>query len=162
MSKRGCLSWLWLSILVVLLDQAIKYWAVTHLTLHEPVAVLPFFNLTLIYNSGAAFSFLAEAGGWQRWFFVVLTVLVSSFLLYWLSILKKNQIWLAAALALIIGGAIGNNLIDRLFLGYVIDFIDVYYQRWHWPAFNIADSAITIGAAIAVIEALFFEQQIKE
>ena len=157
-SSSASIAWLWLSLLVVALDQATKYWAVSALTLHQPVPVIPFFNLTLMHNTGAAFSLLAEAGGWQRWFFTGLALVVSGLIVYWLSTLRR-QPWLSAGLALILGGAVGNNLIDRVLHGYVVDFIDVYYQNWHWPAFNIADSAITVGAVLLVLDALFFGQR---
>lgn len=146
--------WIWLSILVVVLDQITKYLAETWLVMHQPVPVLPFFNWMLTYNTGAAFSFLAGAGGWQRWFFVVLSTIVSLGLMVWLYRLRPAERWLATALALILGGAIGN-LIDRLWLGQVIDFIQLYYDRWYWPAFNLADSAITVGAVLLVAETLF-------
>lgn len=145
--------WGWLSVLVIALDQATKHLAETLLEMHQPVPVLPSFNLTLTYNTGAAFSFLANAGGWQRWFFLGLGALVSLGLIVWLWRLKPADKRLAAALALILGGAVGN-LIDRTWLGQVIDFIQLYYDRWYWPAFNIADSAITVGAALLVVDSL--------
>ena len=147
-------KWLWLSVLVIALDQATKFLAETFLAMHEPAPVLPGFNLMLTYNTGAAFSFLASAGGWQRWFFLGLGALVSIGLIVWLGRLKPGEKWLAVALALILGGAVGN-LIDRAWLGHVIDFIQLYYDRWYWPAFNIADSAITIGATLLVLESLW-------
>ena len=147
-------SWIWLSGLVIVLDQVTKYLAETLLVMHQPVAVMPSFNLMLTYNTGAAFSFLAQAGGWQRWFFLGLGSLVSIGLVIWLTRLKSQEKWLAAALALILGGAVGN-LIDRAWLGQVIDFIQLYYDRWYWPAFNIADSAITVGAVLLVVESLW-------
>lgn len=150
------LRWLWLSGAVLVLDQATKLAAERLLTLYAQVEVLPSFNLTLVYNRGAAFSFLAGAGGWQRWFFVLLAAAVSIFIVLWLKRLDRKERWTAAGLALILGGAIGN-LIDRLWHGHVIDFIDLYYGRYHWPAFNIADSAITVGAAILIVHGLFFQ-----
>lgn len=150
--KSNSLKWLWLSLFVIILDQLTKIWATQTLTFNQPIAVLPFFNLTLLHNTGAAFSFLANAGGWQRWFFTILALGVSFVLVLWLARLKSNQYGLASALALILGGALGN-VIDRLNYGYVIDFLDFYYNNWHWPAFNIADSAITIGAAILIVDA---------
>jgi signal peptidase II len=146
--------WIWLSLLVIVLDQATKYLAETLLVMHQPIPVMPSFNLMLTYNTGAAFSFLADAGGWQRWFFLGLGTLVSIGLVIWLTRLKPQEKWLMIALALILGGAIGN-LIDRAWLGQVIDFIQLYYDRWYWPAFNIADSAITIGAVLLVVESLW-------
>ncbi len=144
---------LWLSLLVVVLDQLTKYLAAQFLQYSEPVNILPGFNLTLLHNTGAAFSFLRDAGGWQRWFFITLSTVVSIAIFIWLYTLPARKRWLACGLSLILGGAIGN-LWDRIALGYVIDFIDVYYRHWHWPAFNIADSAITVGAVILFIDAL--------
>lgn len=149
------LLWLSLSLIIVIIDQLTKIWAVNTLVYEHPMAVLPFMNFTLLYNTGAAFSFLAEAGGWQRWLFMGLAIVISIGLVVWLLRLSVRQLGLIIALALILGGAIGN-LIDRVIYGYVIDFIDVYYQTWHWPAFNVADSAITIGVTILLIDALFF------
>lgn len=151
------LKWLWLSVAVIVLDQATKYLASSHLELHQPVALLPFLNLTLMHNLGAAFSFLSEAAGWQRWFFTTVALVVSTVIAVWLHRLQPGQLWLAAALALILGGALGN-VWDRLVLGYVVDFIDVYVGRWHWPAFNIADSAIFVGAVMVLIDALRSER----
>jgi signal peptidase II len=150
----GGLRWLWLSGLVVVLDQLTKWLAEYYLLPAQPLPVTPFFNLTLLYNTGAAFSFLADAGGWQRWFFLILTSVISIALVIWLSRLNSEETRLAIALALVLGGAVGN-LIDRIAYGHVIDFIQLYYEQWFWPAFNIADSAITIGAALLVIDSLF-------
>lgn len=157
------LKWLWLSALIVVCDQLSKQIAEATLVLYDPVAVLPSFNLMLAYNTGAAFSFLAGAGGWQRWFFLVLALTISIVLLIWLLRLKPQQKLQAAALALILGGAIGN-VIDRALFGHVIDFIDLYHDvfaGWwffsktgHWPAFNIADMAISSGAILLIIDAL--------
>ena len=147
------LKWIWLAFVVIILDQLTKYVASTSLILYQPHAVMPMFNWTLMHNPGAAFSFLHDAGGWQRWFFAVIAIAVSTVILFWLKNLKKHETWQAIALAMIMGGAIGN-VIDRLRLGYVVDFIDVYYQHWHWPAFNLADSAIVVGVAIIIIDAL--------
>jgi signal peptidase II len=147
--------WLSLSAVVVLLDQITKYAANTGLSYAEPVVVVPsFFNLTLMYNRGAAFSFLSDASGWQRWFFVAVSVAASVLLVFWLRKLKPGQWSLALALSLVLGGAVGN-LIDRLWLGHVIDFIQLYYKDFYWPAFNIADSAITVGAVLLIWDALF-------
>lgn len=143
----------WLSGLIVLLDQVTKHLAEAFLQMHQPVAILPSFNLMLTYNTGAAFSFLREAGGWQRWFFLSLGIAVSIGLIVWLTRLKPEEKRLALALALVLGGAIGN-LIDRAWLGHVIDFIQLYYQNWYWPTFNIADSAITVGAVLLVLDSL--------
>ncbi len=146
-------KWLGLSLLLIILDQASKAAASTWLAPHEPLAVLPFLNLTLMHNQGAAFSFLSEAGGWQRWFFAGLALLVSAVILWWLLRLPRHETLTAAGLSLILGGALGN-VWDRVRLGYVVDFIDVYYGEWHWPAFNIADSAITVGALLLIIDSL--------
>ena len=146
--------WLSISIVVILLDQVTKYFANTGLVYAEAVPVIPSFNLTLLYNRGAAFSFLSDAGGWQRWFFVAVSLGASVFLIAWLRKLNSQQWLLGAALALVLGGAVGN-LIDRLWLGYVIDFIQLYYRSFYWPAFNVADSAISVGAVLLIWDALF-------
>jgi signal peptidase II len=144
--------WLWLSGLVIGLDQQSKWLAASLLVPYQPVPVLPSFNLTLMYNTGAAFSLFARASGWQRWFFLLLSLVISIVLVIWISRLKHDQNRLAVALSLILGGAIGN-LIDRVVYGYVIDFLDFYYAAWpHWPAFNVADSAITVGVSLLVID----------
>lgn len=145
------LKWLWLSAVVIFADQLSKITMDNWLSLYETVAVTPFFNLTLAYNSGAAFSFLASAGGWQRWFFTVLASVIVVVLLIWLKRLQQHAKTEAIAISLIVGGAIGN-VIDRLLYGHVIDFIDIYVGSYHWPAFNIADSAIFIGAALLIID----------
>lgn len=151
--EASALRWLWLSALIIVLDQITKVIANTYMALHETIELAPFINLTLAYNAGAAFSFLSDASGWQRWFFAVLAVTVSAVLVVWLRRLPPSEKFVAVALALILGGAIGN-VIDRVYLGYVIDFIDVYYAQAHWPAFNVADSAISIGAVMLIWDAL--------
>lgn len=156
--KNNALPWLWLSGLVIALDFLTKRWAETALNYNDPVAVMPFFNFTLLHNTGAAFSFLAQSGGWQRWLFTVLALLVSMVLVIWLYRLPRCYSWLGSALGLILGGAIGN-LADRVRLGYVVDFIDIYYRHWHWPAFNLADSAISIGAVMLIIDALWLHSE---
>jgi signal peptidase II len=148
------LKYLWITFVVIVLDQISKHLAEYYLAYHVPVPVMPSFNLTLSYNTGAAFSFLSEAGGWQRWFFIVLALIVSGVILAWLRKLPAQDKWVAVALALVLGGALGN-VIDRMLIGKVIDFIQVYYQQWSFPIFNIADSAITIGVAILLIDAFF-------
>lgn len=145
------LKWLWLSLLALVLDQGSKLLIDGSMQLYQSIPVLPSFNLTYVHNTGAAFSFLSQAGGWQRWFFVVLAVAISLGIAVWLARLQKHETLLAAALALVLGGAVGN-LIDRLAYGYVIDFLDVYYRSWHWPAFNIADSAISLGVVLMLAE----------
>ena len=144
----------WLSGSVIVLDQVTKFLAETLLTFHQPVPILPSFNLMLTYNTGAAFSFLDDAGGWQRWFFLGLGSLVSIGLIVWLRRLKPTETRLATALALILAGAVGN-LIDRAWLGQVIDFIQVYYDHWYFPVFNIADISINIGATLLVLDSLW-------
>ncbi|QBC45159.1 signal peptidase II [Iodobacter fluviatilis] len=152
MLNRGLARWLGLALLVLVLDQASKHAIEATFQFGEQLALIPgFFNLTLAYNPGAAFSFLADAGGWQRYFFTTLALGVSLFIVF---LLKKHhaETRYALALALILGGALGN-AIDRMLLGHVIDFIQIHYQqRWYYPAFNIADSAICIGAVLMVID----------
>lgn len=145
------LKWLWLSLLILLLDQASKITVDSAMQLYESIELLPMFNLTYVHNKGAAFSFLSNAGGWQRWFFSALAFAMSTMITVWLYRLEKYQTLMAIALSLVLGGAIGN-LIDRVLYGYVIDFLDVYYQDWHWPAFNIADSAICIGVGFMILD----------
>ena len=143
--------WLILSVVVLLLDQLTKFLASHFLVYGDPLAIMPSFNLTLLHNTGAAFSFLSDAGGWQRWFFSILALVVSIGLVIWMRKLRDHETWLAVALALILGGAVGN-LVDRLLFGYVVDFIQVYYYRWYFPAFNVADSAISIGVAVLLLD----------
>ncbi|MFI3184388.1 MAG: signal peptidase II [Methylococcaceae bacterium] len=145
------IKWLWLSLLALILDQGTKLAIAGSMQLYESIAIMPFFKLTYVHNTGAAFSFLSEAGGWQRWFFAGLAMMMSIVIAIWLTRLKKHETLLAVALSLVLGGAVGN-LIDRLAYGYVIDFLDVYYESWHWPAFNIADSAITLGVILMLAE----------
>lgn len=149
--KMPMLKWLLLSGLVIILDVVTKAMASENLLLHQPVNMFPGFNFTLMHNYGAAFSFLSEASGWQRWFFSIVAVVVSAGIVVWLARLQKGQAWLAVGLSLILGGALGN-VWDRLSLGYVVDFIDVYVGSAHWPAFNIADSAISVGAGILIYD----------
>lgn len=145
------LPWLGLSAGIALVDQLTKVFAERTLEYAQPVEVTFFFNLTLLYNTGAAFSFLSDGSGWQRWFFIVVALGMGCFILAWLWKLRRSETWLAVALALVLGGAVGN-LWDRVTLGYVVDFISVHYQSWYFPAFNIADSAITIGAVMLILD----------
>ena len=145
--------WLAIAAAVFALDRVTKHWAVEMMQPYEPVPLMPFLNLTLVYNPGAAFSLLSSAGGWQRWFFAFFSSLVALLLLVWLRRLPRDQVWVPVAFSLILGGAVGN-LWDRVTLGYVVDFIDVYYARWHWPAFNVADAAISAGAVMLLLSAL--------
>lgn len=147
------MKWLWLSLLALVLDQGSKLLVDRAMQLYQSIHVIPYFSLTYVRNTGAAFSFLSEAGGWQRWFFAGLALVMSVVIAVWLSRLKQHETLLAVALSLVLGGAVGN-LIDRLAYGYVIDFLDVYVDNWHWPAFNIADSAITLGVILMLLESL--------
>jgi signal peptidase II len=145
--------WLPLGVSVIALDQLVKWLVVTHLRPFEPVPVLsPVLDFILLFNTGAAFSFLADAQGWQRWLFIALAFAASIGIVVWLGRLKaRSQGLLAASLALILGGALGN-VIDRFALGHVVDFIDVHWKGHHFPAFNVADSAITVGAALLLLD----------
>jgi signal peptidase II len=149
--------WILVAILVIALDQLSKWWIRALFELYEAIPVFPGLQIIYVRNLGAAFSFLSSAGGWQRWFFIVLSVLASIAIVIWISRLSKQRRLEALGLSLVLGGAIGN-LVDRVLLGYVVDFIDVYYQSWHWPVFNVADSAITVGVAIMIIDILFYQR----
>ena len=149
-----------LSVLIIVADQISKWFVLEHFQLHESLPVIDgVLNWTLAFNEGAAFSFLSDAGGWQRWFFTALAVVVSSILVVWLSRTRRGDWRTALPLALIVGGAIGN-VIDRIRLGHVVDFIDVHYGTWSWPAFNIADSAISVGAVILIAFGLFASKSV--
>ncbi|KIQ79875.1 signal peptidase II [Aeromonas veronii] len=149
--KSG-LRWLWLAVLAFVLDQASKLAVVKLLPFGYPgVEITPFFNLVHVYNKGAAFSFLADQGGWQRWFFALLAFAICGLLIHWLRKQSVAQRWSGIAYSLIIGGALGN-VFDRLVLGHVVDFLDFYWGSAHWPAFNLADSFIFIGAAMIVLD----------
>ncbi|MBT9098503.1 signal peptidase II [Methylovulum psychrotolerans] len=147
------LKWLWLSGLALILDQASKIGISSSMQLYESIALIPSLNLTYVHNTGASFSFLSEAGGWQRWLFAALAAIVSTTLGIWLARLQKHETLLAVSIALILGGAIGN-LIDRLIYGYVIDFVDFYVSTWHFAIFNIADAAISVGVGLMLLESL--------
>ncbi|CRL96806.1 Lipoprotein signal peptidase [Pseudomonas sp. 24 E 1] len=151
--RFGRLGWLVLSLLVLVIDQVSKAHFEGTLEMFQQIVVIPdYFSWTLAYNTGAAFSFLADGGGWQRWLFAVIAVVVSAVLVVWLKRLGRDDTWLAIALALVLGGALGN-LYDRIALGHVIDFILVHWQnRWYFPAFNFADSAITVGAIMLALD----------
>ena len=142
--------WLIRAIIVIVLDQWTKALASQHLVLFEPVAIIPFFNLTLMHNIGAAFSLLEQAGGWQRWFFVGIAIIASIAILIWLYKLPTRK-GAVTGLCLILGGALAN-LWDRITLGYVVDFLDFYWGNYHWPAFNVADSAIVIGVFLLIVD----------
>ena len=147
-------AWLWLTLAVIVTDQWTKWLVMQNFSLFESVAVLPVLDLVRLHNEGAAFSFLSTASGWQRWLFTAVGIGVSAGLAVWLARLPaRGQHRLAAALALIMGGALGN-VIDRIRFGHVVDFIHVHYQQWYYPAFNVADSAITIGAGLLILDSL--------
>jgi signal peptidase II len=143
-------KYLWLSLFVIVADLYTKYLATANLDYGISVPVFPSFKLTLLHNTGAAFSFLANQSGWQRWFFASLAVLVSIILVKWLLSLRNDR-WLAVSIALVLGGALGN-VYDRIVHGYVVDFIHFYWETYHFPAFNIADTAITIGAVMMALD----------
>ena len=150
--RFGRLSWLWLTLLVLVIDQASKVYFDSALQMYQQVVIIPdYFSWTLAYNTGAAFSFLADSAGWQRWLFALIAVVVSTVLLVWLKRLGRNDTWLAIALALILGGALGN-LYDRIAYGHVIDFILVHWEHRLFPAFNVADSAICVGAVMLALD----------
>ncbi len=152
-------KWLTLALVIVILDQISKQAILASLSYGERLAVIPgFFNLTLAFNPGAAFSFLADAGGWQRHFFTALALGVSAGIVY---MLKKHlaETRFCLQLSLILGGAIGN-VIDRIIYGHVVDFIQVYYQDWYYPAFNVADSAICAGVILMLVDGLFERKKV--
>lgn len=149
--RPNALPWLALSLLLIGLDQWTKAIAVARLAYGEPVPFIEgFWNWTLVHNYGAAFSFLSSAGGWQRWFFTVLAFGITALLVFWLARTPRSDWRTALPFALVVAGAIGN-VIDRLRFGYVVDFVDWYVGTWHWPAFNLADSAIVVGAVLLVL-----------
>ena len=154
-------AWLGVTALIILLDWLSKQRVSEALELYRPQEIFSWLNITLAHNYGAAFSFLADAGGWQRGFFIVLASVVSVVLLVWLLRLPRQEWRTSLGLALVLGGAIGN-LIDRIRLGYVVDFIDVHFGGWHYPAFNVADSAITCGVALLLLDALWFSRSGKK
>lgn len=150
--EPGATHWLWLTLLIVVADQWTKRLVTDHLEEFEAVVLLPVLDFMRLHNEGAAFSMLSDASGWQRWFFSALAIGVSVGILIWLQRLPaRGKSLLAAGLCLVMGGAIGN-VIDRIRLGHVIDFIRVHYAEWYFPAFNVADSAITIGAGLLILD----------
>jgi signal peptidase II len=151
---RGASNWLWLSFFVIVLDQVTKAMVYQMVPLFQTVEVLPVFDLTHLHNTGAAFSFLAGASGWQRWFFISLAIAVIVALMVWLRRIRTpEQTLLAVGITLVLGGAL-SNVIDRVWLGSVIDFIQVHWEDAYFPAFNVADSAISVGAACLLLDAL--------
>ncbi|SFX55089.1 signal peptidase II [Marinospirillum alkaliphilum DSM 21637] len=155
--RRSSLPWLLLAGVLLALDLISKAWVSNSLFYGQRIEVLPVFDLVLLHNSGAAFSFLADAGGWQRWFFVLLAVVASLFIYGWLNRLQPGEKLTALALALILGGAIGN-LHDRFFYGYVVDFLAFHWNQRYFPAFNIADAGITVGAVLLIWQSFFGQQ----
>jgi signal peptidase II len=149
---RGGSNWLWLSFFVVILDQATKALVISTVKLSDSISLLPILDIVYLENTGAAFSILAQASGWQRWFFITLAVVVSLTLMIWLRRIRSDQTVLAIGLSLVLGGALGN-VIDRVMHGFVVDFIYFNWRTWDFPAFNIADTAISIGAACLLIDA---------
>lgn len=146
--------WLWIAIVVFGLDRFTKHMAEEYLSAYTALAITPGFNLTLSYNKGAAFSFLDQAPGWQMWFFGIIAFVVSVGIIIWLSRLSSRDRWISIALSLVVGGALGN-LWDRISYGHVIDFIQLYVSHFYWPVFNVADSAVCIGAAMMFVSTFF-------
>lgn len=151
--KNTGLSYLAISLIFIVLDQVTKIWILNNLDLYQDINILPFFDITHVHNYGAAFSFLSDQGGWQRYFFTIIAVVISVLLIYWMYKTPKRQKTLLWAYCLILGGAIGN-VADRINYGYVVDFLHFYYQSWSFPAFNVADIAISIGAFLLIVDAL--------
>ena len=152
--------WLLLAGGVIVADFLTKAWVLSAFQPHESIAVLPFFNLVLVFNAGAAFSFLAGAGGWQKWFFVVLALAISAWIIVMLRRHAEDRLQ-SFALALVLGGALGN-VVDRLRFGAVVDFLDFHVAGWHWPAFNVADSAITVGVLLLVLHSFIHKEPAHE
>lgn len=150
---RDIAKWLGVAALVIAVDHLTKWWVSSTMELHQAIPVWPFFSLVRVHNYGAAFSFLADAGGWQRWFFIAIGIVATAIIVRLLKTHAREP-RMAWALALVLGGALGN-VIDRAILGYVVDFLYFYYQDFAWPAFNIADSAISVGAAMLIWDSLF-------
>ncbi|HEY1029367.1 MAG TPA: signal peptidase II [Pseudomonas sp.] len=162
-SRFGHLPWLLLSVLILVVDRVSKDFFEGSLSMYQRIQVIPdYFDWTLAYNTGAAFSFLADADGWQRWFFAAIAIVVSIVLVVWLKRLKRHETLLAVALAMVLGGALGN-LYDRVVLGHVVDFILVHWQnRWYFPAFNLADTFITLGAILLALDMFKGDKSAKE
>lgn len=155
MLKKSAWPWVWMSVLVVILDQASKFYAQYHLFVNKPFYVFPFLNFNLQFNPGAAFSFLGNADGWQVFLFIGISSVVGLAVLIWLFRTDRANWFMALPLSLILGGAVGN-LIDRIRYHYVVDFIDFHLGGWHFATFNVADSAISIGVALLLIKLVFF------
>lgn len=159
--KDSGLVWLWLTVLFLIIDQITKQWVAQTFDYRETLAVMPYFNLTYVHNPGAAFSFLADQPGWQRWFFTAIASIASIVFVVWLSKTPKENKVLSIGFALILSGALGN-LIDRVLFGYVIDFLDFYIGDAHWPAFNVADSVILIGAGLMILDSFKSEKNTSD
>lgn len=153
-NQKKAWPWLWLSAVIIVLDQLTKYWVVHHLTYGIPYRVFSFFNLSLSFNAGASFGFLNRTNGWQVYLFALISLVVVMCLVTWLGRIKRGEILLAAGMSLIIGGAIGN-LIDRIRLKFVVDFFDFHLPHWHFATFNVADSAVCVGAFLIIVRLLF-------
>jgi signal peptidase II len=149
---RGASNWLWLSFFVVIVDQATKALVIANVKLQDKIELLPILDIVYLENTGAAFSILAQAGGWQRWFFIILALVVSLVLMVWLRRIRAEQVLLAVGLSLVLGGALGN-VIDRVMHGYVVDFIYFHWREHYFPAFNVADTAISLGAGCLLLDA---------
>ncbi|WP_284298122.1 signal peptidase II [Thalassotalea loyana] len=157
MNSASSLKWLWLTLIFLIVDQATKHYVANNMDLYQSIEVLSFFNITYVHNLGAAFSFLADQSGWQRWFFAAIATIASVIFTYWLYKTPVNNKKLCIAFALLLSGALGN-LIDRVMLGYVIDFLDFTIINYRWPAFNVADSVIFIGAGLMIIDSFAQEK----
>lgn len=151
--KKSILHWLIIATVILLADQASKQYILHNFNYAERLNLLPFFDLTLLFNTGAAFSFLADSGGYQRWLFTLIAIAAIALIIYWLYKYRQQRLF-CLALIFILAGALGN-LIDRIYYGHVIDFLLFYWRDWYFPAFNIADSAITCGAAVLIFEEIF-------
>lgn len=149
-SRKTALTWLWLSVFIITIDQLTKYLVLHYLTFGSTVKNFSWLNLILNYNTGAAFSFLSTESGWQVYFFSLISLIVVIFLIVWLSRTQRSDKWRALGFSLIVGGALGN-FIDRVRLGYVIDFMDFHIKNWHYATFNVADSAICIGVFLLIV-----------
>jgi len=161
MKFPGKSSWLGLSLAVIVLDQLSKWYVAAHMHVYETIYVLPVFNIALLHNTGAAFSMLAGQPGWQRWFFVILALAIVALIVVWLLRMPADRDrWIAAGVALVAGGAVGN-VWDRLAQGYVVDFLQFHWQGWFYPAFNVADSAITVGAVMLILDGVFMQRRAR-
>lgn len=159
--RKSGLPWLWLAAIMLVIDQITKYWTVQSLDLYESYEILSFFNFTYARNYGAAFSFLGDAGGWQKYLFSSIAFAVSGYLIYALKQNSNKKVWTNIAFALVLSGALGN-VIDRIAVGYVVDFLDFDLGFYRWPTFNVADICIFIGAAMIILESFFAPEEDKK